>query len=573
VHSRNEGSLRLAAIVAAVALMTFGACKKSSGNAGGEISRNWTPPQSDEYMGVPAAEVQAALQKRLADKPPAPVTADQWKHVNKLYAAFTPGLLWLDGKGVHQPRVAALLNALANADSDALKLDAFPLRGLSQSLAPLDDEHASAEQLADADVLLSSAFVALGETMLTGQLSPAALNQSWHINPLEERVDSALSLTLREDDLAAGLVRMRPQDPGYDSLRAQFANYRTLVGKGGWTTPVPSGRALKPGDSDSPARLEAVRARLRAEEYLGADSATSSSPARPGVYDRPLAGAVANFQVHHGIAVDSMLGKETVDAMNVPASYRLAEVASNLERYRWMPRMLGSRYILVNVPQFHLTAFDSGKPALEMKVIVGQEYQDKATPVFSDSMEYVVFRPFWNVTPDIAAKEIFPKVASDPNYLAANDMEVYMDHGRKAVRQRPGVKNSLGLVKFIFPNDYNIYLHDTPNHELFSKDVRAFSHGCIRVEKPKELAQWALGWTIDKVDSAMAGADNHQVNLPTKLPVYIVYFTAYVSNGELYFGNDLYDRDSKLVTALESVAAMSPETAAAQATLRKLAKG
>ena len=204
-----------------------------------------------------------------------------------------------------------------------------------------------------------------------------------------------------------------------------------------------------------------------------------------------------------------------------------------------------------------------------MKVIVGKDYEDKATPVFSDSMEFVIFRPYWNITPTIAANEVLPK---GPDYLAANDMEIYNDHGRQAVRQRPGPKNALGFVKFMFPNDFNIYLHDTPNHELFKKDVRAFSHGCIRLEKPAELAQWVLGWSADKVDAAMQGADNHQVNLPSKIPVYIVYFTTYVKNGRLFYGSDLYDRDSKLVQKLATSAVPSPETVQAQAALRELAK-
>jgi murein L,D-transpeptidase YcbB/YkuD len=588
--TKNKSSLRLAAIGTMMVATVFAGCKKS-GHANGEVSRNWQPPKAEVYMGVPAAEVQAAVQTRLAAAPPAPITADQWKHVKKLYGSFNNGLLWLDDKGVHQPRVGALLNAVAGADSDAIKLEAFPLAELGRTLAAVDDKKATAQQLAEADVLLSSAFAALGETMLTGQEQPSQLAQAWHINPLDEKVDSALSLTLREDDFAAGLVRMRPQDAAYDSLRNQFAAFRNVVTKGGWSS-VPEGRALKRGDSDSPARMEALRARLRAEGYLadgGAtlaaapmpDSTTKVAKARaartartgPGVYDRELAGAVASFQARHSIGVDSMLGKETVDAMNVPASYRLAQIASNLERFRWMPRSLGSRYIMVNVPEFRLTAYDSGQTSLEMKVIVGQEYEDKATPVFSDSMEYVVFRPYWNVTPTIAAKEIFPKEAANPGYLEANDMEVYDDHGRRAVRQRPGPKNSLGFVKFLFPNDYNIYLHDTPNHELFKKDVRAFSHGCIRVEKPAELAEWVLGWPLDKVQSAMDGANNHQVTLPKKLPVYIVYFTTFVNDGQLNFGNDLYDRDSKLVKELEGVAMPSPETLKAQQTLRALANG
>src|SRR5439155_13990151 len=222
------------------------------------------------------------------------------------------------------------------------------------------------------------------------------------------------------------------------------------------------------------------------------DSARRRPTVSPmNTYDRGLATAVAQFQQGHGINVDSALGQETIDAINVPASYRLGEIAANMERYRWLPRSFGSRYIFVNVPAFRLEAYDSGQKVLEMKVIVGQDYADKATPVFADSMEYVVFRPYWNVPPTIAAKEIFPKISS--GYLAANDMETYQEGGETRIRQRPGPKNALGYIKFLFPNDFDIYFHDTPNHELFNKDVRAFSHGCIRLEHPEQLGQYALG--------------------------------------------------------------------------------
>jgi murein L,D-transpeptidase YcbB/YkuD len=563
-----------------VAVVAPLACKKES-RAAGEVSRNWMPAQQQAYMGVAAADVQAAIKARLATAPPAPITADEWKHVKSLYTRFSQNLLWLDDKGVHQPRVAALVNALANADSDAMRLDSYPLTDLAQALRAIENKHPTAVQLANADVLLSAAYAAYGENMLTGQLDPSELSQSWHISRREERIDSALALTLRTDDFGAGLARMRPQDPMYDSLRVEYAKFRDLVSHGGWQS-VPDGKALKRGVADSPARISALRARLAAEGYLvdsaaaSADSANTKAAAtrtmpRP-VYDASLAAAVAQFQARHGIVVDSMLGKETLDAMNVPPTYRLAQIAANLERYRWMPRDLGTRYILVNVPQFYLHAFDSGQKVLDMKVIVGQEYEEKATPVFSDSMEFVVFRPYWNVTPAIAAKEIFPKEEANPGYLAANNMETYDDHGRRAVRQLPGPKNSLGLVKFMFPNDFNIYLHDTPNGELFKKDVRAFSHGCIRLEKPAELAQWALGWPADRVQQAMQGANNKQVNLPHKIPVYIVYFTAFVQNGQLAFGNDLYERDSKLVSALANVAVPSEQVREAQQALRALAK-
>jgi murein L,D-transpeptidase YcbB/YkuD len=438
--------------------------------------------------------------------------------------------------------------------------------------------------------------VALGENMLSGEIQPAGLSQDWHIRTTEERIDSALVLTLREDALGAGLTRMRPQDEGYDALRRELGRMREIVAHGGWPE-VPAGRQLKPGDSDSPARLEALRQRLRVEGFLSADSnatvtsapdttasrtrdTSASRPARarpravasgPGVYDKTLSSAVEAFQARHGINVDGMLGEETVKSMNLPATYRAAQIAANLERYRWLPRNLGSRYILVNVPEFKLQAFDSGQKKLEMKVIVGAEYEDRATPVFSDSMEFVIFRPYWNVTDQIAAKEYWPKIQSDPELLARENMEVVNDHGKQRIRQRPGPKNALGLVKFMFPNDFNIYLHDTPNGSLFNKDVRAFSHGCIRVEKPTELAEFALGWPADKVQEAMNGTDNHTVKLPRKIPVYILYFTAFVRDGQLSFGNDLYLRDEQLTTEMTSAAIPSPESVRAAEALRQLA--
>ncbi len=565
---------RSVSLVAFVAVAASAGCKNAN-QAGGEVSRNWVPARLDTYMGVPAADAQAAIRSRLAGPAPAPVQADAWKHVKSLYTRFGDNLLWLDDKGAHQTRVRALLTVLAGADSDALRLDALPLADLYRSLKTLDaTKRPTADQLAEGDILLSSAYVTYGENMLTGQLDPREFNQSWHINRQEEKIDSALTLTMREDDFAAGLVRMRPQDPMYDSLRTEFARYRDVVSRGGWQ-PVPAGPQLKPGKAASPARLAALRARLAAEGYL-ADTTASRSDTAAGaqrsVYDRDLAGAVARFQADHSIAVDSMLGGETLESLNYPAQYRLGQVAANLERYRWMPRNLGTRYVMVNVPQFYLHAFDNGQQVLDMKVIVGQEYEDKATPVFSDSMEYVVFRPYWNVTPDIAAKEIFPKEESNPGYLAANNMEVYNDHGRRAVRQLPGPKNSLGLVKFMFPNDFNIYLHDTPNDELFTKDVRAFSHGCIRVEKPAELAQWVLGWPADKVQQAMqSGPDNHAVKLPSKIPVYIAYFTAYEHEGQILFGNDLYARDAQLTKMVAAGAQPSAQAMQAIEALRRIA--
>ena len=556
--------------------------------AEGDIGRaGWSPASLSEVKGIPIATLRTAVQQRLAGKQPGTVGDEAWQHTKRLYTRFQQSPLWFEKGGLDKDRVEALTNALLNATTDGLRVDDYPLSEVAQAVyAVRSTKQPTAEQLADADVLLTSAYVSLGEDLLVGQVNPKTVGQSWHIDARDENVDSALVRTLVKQPLDKAINAMRPSDEEYATLQKQLVSYRELVAKGGWKR-IPDGKPLKRGQSDSPERLAALRARLEAEGLTvpaaspspastPADSGNSSArpaPASGGVvFDDGLASAVAQFQTRHAINVDSSLGKETLDALNVPAEYRLGQIAANLERHRWLPRALGTRYIYVNVPAFQLRAYDKGEPVLEMKVIVGQEFEDKATPVFSDSMETVVFRPYWNVTPDIQAKEIEPKLASNPGYLAENDMEYWNDGGARRIRQRPGPKNSLGYVKFLFPNDFNIYLHDTPNHELFDKDVRAFSHGCIRVEKPAELAQWVLGWDASRVEQAMKeGGDNKGVKLPAKIPVYIAYGTTYVRDGQLYFGNDLYHRDDALVKAMAEGALVSARGVKAIEELKRVA--
>ena len=600
-HSTHRPGIRAIHLLLPLAFLAAAACSVSDADershagqtqeAEGDLSQgSWSPATLTEVKGVPIATLRSAIQQRLAAKRPSVVGDEAWQHTKRLYTRFQESPLWFEKGGLDKERVEALTNALLKATDDGLALDEYPIGDVARAVASVrETKQATAEQLADADVLLTSAYAALGEDLLVGQVSPKSVNQSWHIDARDENVDSALVRTLTKMPLDKSMTAMRPTDEGYAALQKELVRFRDVVAKGGWQ-PIPAGKALKRGQSDSPARVAALRARLQAEGIdvpgatpaPSADSTGDVSKARvtptsntttPGsVFDAGLAGAVAEFQARHGINVDSALGTETLDALNVPAEYRLGQIAANLERYRWLPRTLGERYIYVNVPAFQLTAYDKGEPVLESKVIVGQEFEDKATPVFSDSMETVVFRPYWLITPDIQAKEVEPKVAADPGYLAANDMEYYKDGGQTRIRQRPGPKNALGYVKFLFPNDFNIYLHDTPNHELFDKDVRAFSHGCIRVEKPAELAQWVLGWDASRVDEAMQqGKDNQSVRLPKKIPVYITYATTYVKDGKLYFGNDLYHRDDQLVKAVATGAVGSPSVKPGVEELRKVA--
>ncbi|MES2179115.1 MAG: L,D-transpeptidase family protein [Gemmatimonadota bacterium] len=528
----------------------------------------WAPATLTEVNGVPIASLKTALASRLAGKPPQSITDDDWRHTRALYTRLGETPLWFTSDGLAKDRVTALTNAVLGISDDGLRVDAYPIAELAAALFAIKSTKTpTAEQIAETDVLLSATFASMGEDLLAGQISPKSVAQSWHIDPREDDVDSALVNSM-SDTLEAGIAAMRPLDDDYAELQKELTRFRAIVEKGDWPL-VPKGKTLRSGQSDSPARLSALRERLAAE---GIEVAAPDSGKGAGLYDANLAEAIGQFQSHHGITVDKTLSPETVNSLNVPAAYRLGQIAANLERSRWMPRWLGERYLFVNVPAFRLTAYDSGEKALEMKVIVGQEYEDRATPVFSDSMETVVFRPYWNITPDIQRKEIEPKVASDPTYLDRENMEYYKDGGVTRIRQRPGGKNALGFVKFLFPNDFNIYLHDTPNHDLFDKDVRAFSHGCIRLEKPDELAQWVLGWDAAQVDAAMRnGTDNRSVRLPKKLPVYITYGTAFVQDGQLFFGNDLYHRDDQLVKAAANGAIPSAAAKANLEALKKLA--
>ena len=539
----------------------------------GDVAENWTPGGLTRVRNIPVATLQQAIQSRVTTgKRPKGLDEGDWKRVLKLYEYYQHVPLWLE-EDADSERADQLVDALATVHEHGLVGNAYPLEELRAALAPIDkNRRPRPEQLAEADVLLTSIYVALGEDLLTGQIDPAKVSPDWRIRQSTADVDSLLARTLRGSPLARAIELMRPQDEQYRALREQLRRYREIAAAGGWKR-VPDGPKLRPGDTAQVERLVALRERLAAEEFIDRGDIAADSAGR-AVYEGDLAGAVAAFQRRHGIVVDSILGPGTLASLNLSAQYRAGQIMANLERYRWMPRSLGDRYIYVNVPAFHLDAYEDGKPVLSMKVIVGQDYADQATPAFADLMTYLEFAPYWNVPEKIAEEELWPKINADPSYLEEHDYEIVNDRGEPRIRQRPGEKNALGTVKFIFPNDLNIYLHDTPERSLFQRDVRAFSHGCIRVEKPLELAKYALtgtpGWTEDRIERATAGP-NRQVVLKRKIPVYIVYFTAYVRDGELWFANDLYERDSELVKLVERSAIPSPREVALLAELRKLA--
>lgn len=520
--------------------------------------RKYSPQSVERVLGVDSATLHAAIATRIGtDDRPGWVTTGRWQRVRMAYQRFGNGPLWLEAGGV-QARANALLDAIRAAPEHALDTTAYPISDIERVIdAKRLTDTASAGTIADADVLLTSAYVAYAADMLAGQVDPKTVSQAWFVPASPQELDSAIVRSIEGGDMKASLAAMAPQGPEYEALKTAYARYRRVAAAGGWPT------IEQKRDS---ATLAALHARLAAEfEFDAADAARAvdstvdagflanrhmNRPAR----DSHIGELVAELQRRHGLEPTGRLNDATLAALNVSAAERAEQIGANLERHRWLPRYLGSRYVYVNVPSFVLTAYDSGKTALEMKVVVGEEYEGRTTPVFSDSMEVVVFRPYWNITPDIQRKEIAPKVARDPGYLARNNMEYWSDKGVTRIRQKPGEKNSLGLVKFLFPNDFNIYLHDTPAKALFQQTDRAASHGCIRLERPAELAEWVLGWPPEKVQAAMHAANSQGIRLPQKIPVYIVYFTVYTRDGELYFGGDVYGRDEKLKEAVSTTA-------------------
>lgn len=331
---------------------------------------------------------------------------------------------------------------------------------------------------------------------------------------------------------------------GYERLEEALERYRQIAVRDE-PAPVPPGPALKPGAEGE--RVVALRERLAAV----AEAEGASSPLKPEfseVFDFSLEMAVRDFQERHGLAPDGVAGASTLAELNRTAEEQIRKIEVNLERWRRLPADFGERYILVNIAAFRLDAMEDGRSVLDMKVIVGRT--DSRTPVVSSAIEDVVLNPSWYVPKSIASKEIWPKGRS---YLRRNGFEVLPD-GK--LRQQPGPNNSLGRVKFRFPNRFGVYLHDTQARSLFDRAVRALSHGCVRVERPEDLAAWVLrdapGWSEEAIQDALDSGRERIVQLPEPIPVHIVYWTAWVDDaGTLRFGPDVYDQDRDVLVTPE----------------------
>ncbi|QCQ23006.1 L,D-transpeptidase family protein [Desulfoglaeba alkanexedens] len=423
-------------------------------------------------------------------------------------------------------------------------------------------------RLASIDILMSDAFLIFASHLACGKVDPEKFHPLWLSPKHKTDILAELKRLLEHRDLRHALGRFAPPHPEYRRLVQAGRELRAVVVGSSWPE-VPPGPTLHPGDTSR--RVVVLRERLARSGDLPAGEAPVAAAE---FFDPFLEEAVRRFQKRHGLAVDGVVGPRTLASLNVPPETRLRQILVNLERWRWLPRHLGDRYILVNVAGFSLEAYRSGEKVLTMRVIVGKSYQ--RTPVFSEKMRYIEVNPYWNVPSSIAVKEYLPKIRKDPGFLKANHMELLSGWGPSSrvldpraidwsrvtqdnfpgrIRQLPGPWNALGRIKFMFPNAFNVYLHDTPERHLFVRPRRALSHGCIRVENPVDLALFVLqndtSWTREQVKSLIDSGERHVIPLPHPVMVHLLYWTAWVDEaGVIHFREDIYGRDEILSDAL-----------------------
>lgn len=491
-----------------------------------------------------------------------------------LYSAAGWRPIWsADGRPTAAARAA--IDVLSNAPERGLHPEDYDAPTLARRFAELSAGGPfSARDVAWFDAALSIGIFRHVSDVHIGRVNPVHL--SIGINVERKKLDLAQIL---RDALRRGRVpeMVREAEPGfvqYRNLKKAYARYRALAEDSALPT-VAAPRVVRPGEQFG--QVATLRRRLAAFGDLPEDAGTAIG-ADSGLYDSATAAAVARFQERHGLVSDGVLGRTTLAAINVPPARRMRQLELALERIRWLPALDTGPFVVVNVPSFQLYGFETlppdGAPALTMNVVVGKAEVGRETPLFEREMKYLIFRPYWVIPSSILRKEILPAVRRNPAYLRRNDIEVYSGsgdtgpalpatpaniaraaRGELGIRQRPGPRNSLGLAKFIFPNDHNVYFHGTPATELFSRARRDFSHGCIRLEDPARFAVWVLRdpqeWPLESVRRAMDGLPSRRVNLPRPLPVVIYYATAIVRPERgVEFYEDIYGHDARLERAL-----------------------
>jgi len=518
------------------------------------------------------ASLRAIIQARNLSDLRWPDFSDYSQLMTEFYQSYGYSLPWVRGM---EPSAQAqqVIAILKNADQEGLFAEDYDGSRWGDRVAKLKP---TAPQPSEADAVrfdaaLTVCVMRYVSDLHIGKVNPKHFGFGFDIEAKKYDLPGFLKKDVVDaSDVAGILAQVEPPYPGYRRTIKALQTYLELAKEyDGEPLPAVKG-TIAPGDS-----YPGVPRLIRFLRLVGDLPADANVPEDETIYQGPLVDAVKSFQSRHGRDPDGRIGAQTLADLNVPLKQRVRQMQLTLERWRWMPDAYQKAPIVVNIPEFRLRAYDEKfKIALTMNVVVGKAY-DHSTPVFEEKMAYVVFRPYWNVPYSIAKAEYLSRVARDPDYLAKKGFEVVNSRqevvtsgtvtsdvleqlraGKLFLRQAPGPKNSLGLVKFIFPNDYSVYMHDTPAQEFFSKSRRDFSHGCIRLGKPADLAVWVLrdnpGWDMDRVRAAMNGGATQQVNLAHRIPVLIVYGTVIVTeDGTVHFYDDIYGHDASLEEVLD----------------------
>jgi murein L,D-transpeptidase YcbB/YkuD len=502
-----------------------------------------------------------------------PDFSDYGKLVTEFYDLYGNSLPWVRGMEP-TPQARQIIAILSQADQEGLSAEDYDGPRWNARLAKLKPA-ASQPSEADAvrfDAELTICVMRYISDLHIGKVNPKHFDFDLDIQAKKYDLPQFLKADVVDaPDVAITFAQVEPPYPGYRrTIQALHAYLQYTKEYNGQPLPA-AGKTIAPGDM-----YPGVPQLAQFLHLVGDLPADANVPADATVYQGPLVDAVKHFQGRFGRTADGKITPQTLADLNVPLSARVRQMQLILERWRWIPIGLHAGPIVANIPEFRLRAYDENfKVALTMNVVVGKAY-DHNTPVFENNMQYLIFRPYWSVPYSIAKAEFIPKIARDPDYLekkgfavvdsrqqvvaagpVSADVLQQLRAGKLFIRQNPGPKNSLGLVKFIFPNSYNIYMHDTPEQVFFSKTRRDFSHGCIRLEKPADLAVWVLrgntgNWDMAHVRAAMNGDATQQVNLARPIPILIVYGTVIVTeDGVVHFYDDIYGHDAALEKVLD----------------------
>lgn len=482
--------------------------------------------------------------------------------------SFSP--VWVTAQGV-SAWGSELEDALADAGSHGLLPEDYHYSCIKEWITTLENRSEDInpydiKELAGFDIVMSDAFLTFGAHLADGKVDPESIYPHWVSAKIKSDVFSALNQIPDQISVHEAFKELAPPYPDYWKLIQAAKGFQQVEKEGGWPL-VTEGKSIRLSDHD--ARVATLRQRLDLSGYTPGETKEDKN-----IYDRSLKNAVRKFQKDHGLEPDGIVGKDTLAQLNISSGKRYEQILVNIERWRWLPRHLGQRHIRVNIADFSLEAVDQEEVQLNMRVIVGKDYQK--TPIFSQQLRYLEFNPYWNVPKDIVREEILPQITKNPNYLRANHYEIVKGWNDDSpvvdpstinwskihagnfpgrLRQTPGPWNALGRIKFMFPNKFNVYLHDTPGKNLFQQTNRALSHGCIRLENPMELALFLFQddpkWTRERIEKIIKSKKRAAFPITATCMIHLHYFTAWIGhNGQIQFRKDIYERDDVLWEAL-----------------------